>query len=39
VLVGSKKSEDVARGTALLKKACEGGVDRACKKLAGGGPP
>ena len=33
LLAGSGTSVDRAKGTALLKKACAGGFERACKKL------
>jgi TPR repeat protein len=32
---GTGTSVDRAKGIALLKKACEGGFDRACKKQGG----
>jgi TPR repeat protein len=34
LLAGIGTSVDRARGTALLERACTGGFDRACKKLA-----
>jgi hypothetical protein len=37
LLTGNGTSVDRAKGTALLKKACAGGFDRACKKLGEGG--
>jgi TPR repeat protein len=37
LLGGAGTSVDRAKGTVLLKKACEGGFDRACKKLQEGG--
>jgi len=37
LLAGTGTSVDRAKGTALLKKACEGGFDRACKKLGESG--
>jgi serine/threonine protein kinase/TPR repeat protein len=39
LLGGAGTSVDRARGTALLKKACQGGFDRACKKLGESGTP
>jgi TPR repeat protein len=38
-LTGNGTSVDRATGTALLKKACGGGFNRACKKLGEGGTP
>jgi serine/threonine-protein kinase len=37
LLAGIGTAVDRAKGTALLKKACGGGFDRACKKLGEGG--
>jgi serine/threonine-protein kinase len=37
LLTGNGTSVDRAKGTALLEKACEGGVEGACKKLGEGG--
>jgi serine/threonine-protein kinase len=37
LVVGTGTSADRDRGVALLKKACGGGVDRACKKLGENG--
>jgi TPR repeat protein len=34
LLAGIGISADRERGITLLKKACDGGVDRACKKLS-----
>jgi TPR repeat protein len=36
LIAGIGTSVDRVKGTALLKRACEGGFDRACKKLGVG---
>jgi TPR repeat protein len=36
LVAGRGTSVDRVRGIALLKKSCEGGVDRSCKKLGEG---
>jgi hypothetical protein len=38
LLAGIGIGVDRDRGMTLLKKACDGGVDRACKELAGATP-
>jgi eukaryotic-like serine/threonine-protein kinase len=39
LLKGNATNEDRAKATALLQKACTGGYDPACKRLAGSGTP
>jgi hypothetical protein len=39
LLTGNGTGVDRAKGTALLERACHGGIERACKKLGKGGTP
>jgi TPR repeat protein len=39
LMKGTGIARDPVRGAALLKKACEQGVERACRDLVEGGAP